>query len=96
MIENGKRNVTPALLRNLAHLYNVDYIDLYEKAGYVELAEKEKLSNVFPTADIPKEYPVLGKISAGLPLLAVENIEGYMYAPSSKIQQEYDYFFLRV
>lgn len=96
MIENGKRNVTPALLRNLAQLYNIDYIDLYEKAGYVELAEKEKLSNVFPTTDIPQKYPVLGKISAGLPLLAVENVEGYMYAPSSKIQQGYDYFFLRV
>ena len=29
MIENGKRNVTPALLKNLAKLYNLDYIDLY-------------------------------------------------------------------
>lgn len=42
MIENGKRNVTPALLRNLANLYNVDYIDLYEKAGYIDLIEDEK------------------------------------------------------
>lgn len=45
MIENGKRNVTPALLRNLANLYNVDYLDLYEKAGYIDLIENEKLSN---------------------------------------------------
>ena len=45
MIENGKRNVTPALLRNLANLYNVDYLDLYEKAGYIELIKNEKLSN---------------------------------------------------
>lgn len=45
MIENGKRNVTPALLRNLADLYNVDYLDLYEKAGYIDLIESEKLSN---------------------------------------------------
>lgn len=44
MIENGKRNVTPALLRNLANLYNVDYLDLYEKAGYVDLIEDEKKS----------------------------------------------------
>ena len=33
MIENGKRNVTPALLRVLSNLYRVDYLDLYEKAG---------------------------------------------------------------
>ena len=45
MIENGKRNVTPALLRNLANLYNVDYLDLYEKAGYIDLIENEKISN---------------------------------------------------
>ncbi len=42
MIENGKRNVTPALLRNLAELYNINYIDLYEKAGYIDLIEDEK------------------------------------------------------
>lgn len=53
-------------------------------------------SDIFPTVDVPKKYPVLGKISAGLPLLALENIEDYSYAPSSKIQKEYDYFFLRV
>lgn len=43
MIENGKRNVTPALLRNLATLYNIDYLDLYEKAGYLDLIESKKL-----------------------------------------------------
>lgn len=32
MIENGKRNVTPALLRALANIYKVDYFDLYKKA----------------------------------------------------------------
>jgi len=42
MIENGKRNVTPALLKNLAKLYNLNYIDLYEKAGYIDLIEDEK------------------------------------------------------
>lgn len=44
MIENGKRNVTPALLRTLANLYGLDYLDLYEKAGYIDLIEDEKKS----------------------------------------------------
>ena len=46
MIEHGKRNVTPALLRNLANLYNVDYLDLYEKAGYIDLIEDEKVQEL--------------------------------------------------
>lgn len=53
-------------------------------------------SNVFPTANIPKKVPVIGKISAGLPILAVENIEGYEFAPSSHIKEGYEYFYLRV
>ena len=53
-------------------------------------------SNVFPTSDIPKKVPVIGKISAGLPFLAVENIEGYEFAPSSHIKEGYEYFYLRV
>ena len=74
---------------------DISFTNLLKSLDKNKILHKEQ-SNVFPTIDVPKEYPVLGKISAGLPLLAVENIEGYMYAPSSKIQQGYDYFFLRV
>lgn len=101
MIENGTRRPTALTLKELANVYNVDYIDLYEKAGYIDLAESEKLkttvdSNVFPVTDIPKKVPVIGKISAGLPILATENIEGYEFAPSSQIKEGYTYFYLRV
>lgn len=53
-------------------------------------------SNVFPLPDTPMKVPVVGKIAAGLPILAVENIEGYEYAPSSYIKEGYEYFYLRV
>lgn len=53
MIENGKRNVTPALLRNLADLYNINYIDLYEKAGYIDLIEDEKNATLKKIGAIP-------------------------------------------
>ena len=33
LIENGLRSVTPALLKTLARVYRVNYLDLYEKAG---------------------------------------------------------------
>lgn len=101
MIENGTRRPTALTLKELANVYNVDYIDLYEKAGYLDLAESEKLknsvdSNIFPVTDIPKKVPVIGRISAGLPILATENIEGYEFAPSSQIKEGYTYFYLRV
>lgn len=61
MIENGKRNVTPALLRNLAQLYNVDYLDLYEKAGYIDLIEDEKKSKI--------KTDIFGNSVSSIPLL---------------------------
>lgn len=62
---------------------------------------KEKIiykmdSNIFPSTNTPVMLPILGRISAGLPILAVENIDGYDYAPSSKLQDGYEYFFLKV
>ena len=75
MIENGKRNVTPALLKNLAMLYNVDYLDLYEKAGYIDLIEDETRNKIQNSSYI-YACPVYGQISAGQPNWAEECIEG--------------------
>ena len=78
MIEHGKRNVTPALLRNLATLYNVNYLDLYEKAGYIDLIEDEKKSKILTAlSSISKiDIPLLGTVKAGYNYLAEENIIG--------------------
>lgn len=43
-----------------------------------------------------KRVPVLGKISAGLPLYAEEQLEGYMMAPEIAIKDGIEYFYLRV
>lgn len=40
--------------------------------------------------------PILGKISAGLPLMAEENKEGSAFAPANLIKPGYNYFYLRV
>lgn len=45
LVENGKRKPSAVILKKLAPIYNVNYVDLYEKAGYLDLAESEKLSN---------------------------------------------------
>lgn len=75
MIENGKRNVTPALLRVLADLYCVNYLDLYEKAGYIDLIEDEK-RNKYKTDELGNpvvSIPLLGTVKAGYNYLAEEN-----------------------
>lgn len=98
MIENGKRNVTPALLRNLAQLYNVDYLELYEKAGYIDLIEDEERSKI--KTDIlgnpVSPIPLLGTVKAGYNYLAQENWIGTVDVETSLVGSGEDYFALKV
>lgn len=41
LIEKGKRKASAVILKTLAPVYDLDYLDLYEKAGYIELIEDE-------------------------------------------------------
>ena len=93
--ENGEtEKIKLPILEILSQYYNVDPMWLM---GYDVPMERQKVeSNVFPTTDIPEKVPVVGKISAGLPILATENIEGYEFAPSSQIKEGFTYFYLRV
>lgn len=48
LMETGKRKPSAIILKKLAPIYSLDYLDLYEKAGYIDLAEAERLNkNVF-------------------------------------------------
>lgn len=99
MIENGKRNVTPALLRTLAELYNTDYIDLYEKAGYIDLIEDEKLRKLgaIPLSNFDMvEIPVVGTVKAGYDYLAQENIIDTLQVEASLVGNGSEYFALQV
>lgn len=89
---NGKYKANQNALYSLATTLDVNPVWLM---GYDVPINNEE-SNAFPIADTPISVPVLGKISAGLPLLATENIEGYEFAPSSYIKKGFDYFYLRV
>ena len=40
--------------------------------------------------------PILGQVTAGLPILAVENIEGYFPLPTDSVPSGYETFMLRV
>lgn len=98
MIENGKRNVTPALLRNLAQLYNINYLDLYEKAGYIDLIEDEKKSKIKTDmlGNPVSPIPLLGTVKAGYNYLAQENWIGTIDVETSLVGSGEDYFALKV
>lgn len=93
--ENGEtEKIKLPVIQILAKYYNVNPVWLM---GYdVPMKENTIESNVFPISDTPKKIPIVGKISAGLPILATENIEGYEFAPSSQIKEGFTYFYLRV
>ena len=40
LVENGHRRASAVVLKKLAPVYGVNYLDLYVKAGYADLAEK--------------------------------------------------------
>ena len=99
MIEKGTRKASPFILKQLSKVYNIDYIDLLEKAGYIDLAQKEKIeenNSLFGSKLL--SIPILGRVPAGEPLLASENIEGYLPIDPSMygITNPNDFFFLRV
>lgn len=98
MIENGKRNVTPALLRTLANLYGLDYLDLYEKAGYIDLVNDEKRNKykIDELGNPVKEVPLLGTVKAGYDYLAQENWIGTVDVDASLVKDGSEYFALKV
>ena len=74
LMENGKRRPSAIILKKLAPIYNLDYLDLYEKAGYIDLIEDENREKM-----LTKKFymcPVYGQIPAGEPNWAEECIEG--------------------
>lgn len=84
LVENGKRKPSAIILKTLAPIYGLNYIDLYEKAGYIGLIEDEeknilKKIGAIPLSDIETtKIPILGVVKAGYDYLAEENIIDYI------------------
>ena len=84
LVENGHRRASAVVLKKLAPVYGVDYLDLYVKAGYADLAEYEKNEmlkkiGARPISDIDViNIPLLGTVKAGYDYLAQENIIDYI------------------
>lgn len=83
-------------LQIIADALNVSPIWLMGYDVPMERTANNIENNAFPVTDTPIKVPIVGKISAGLPIWAVENIEGYEFAPSSQIKEGFTYFYLKV
>ena len=88
-IEHGQRNVTPALLKNLSSVYKVYYMELFEKAGYVDLINNEKQHSY-------TRIPVLGNIPAGIPIELIEDNLGYEDISEDMLKGGKEYFAVKV
>lgn len=98
LVENGHRRASAIVLKKLAPVYGVDYLDLYVKAGYADLAEYEK-NNFSKTDELGNpvtSIPILGTIKAGYNYLAQENWDGMVEVDESTIKDGSDYFALKI
>lgn len=94
MIENGSRKPSPLTLKELAKIYNLDYIDLYEKAGYLDLAEKERLEKK-STSNSAVVF-VYGTIPAGIPMECIEDIIDTEEISADMLKGDKQYFGLKI
>lgn len=94
MIENGSRKPSPLTLKELAKIYNLDYIDLYEKAGYLDLAEKERLEKK-STSNSAVVF-VYGTIPAGIPMECIEDIIDTEEISADMLKGGKQYFGLKI
>lgn len=93
--ESGEiKNIDIMVLSTIADMTNtnIDYLLLKSDNPDIKIISyKTRKENIEATP-----IPVLGRISAGIPLYAEEQLEGYMYAPQNIIKPDYEYFYLRV
>lgn len=92
----GEMSPKITTVKVIADIYNVNPVWLMGYDVPMEKKSSDIGNNVFSIPDNVVEIPVIGKISAGIPLLAVENIISYAYAPSSQIKKDFSYFYLTV
>ena len=80
----------------------VRHLEALEKKGYITRSDTLARSiriihpQYMPQTDDTVQVPLVGRVAAGYPILAEENIEDYVMLPRSLVKSEGRYFVLRV
>jgi len=83
-------NVDLNLIKQLKEPIDLKFLNIMKSL------DKNKFVYSDTSTEIQKKAPILKRISPELPLFASEDIENYDYIPNSKIQKDFEYFFLRM
>lgn len=102
MYENGNREPNFETLEIFADFFNVDMNVLLgreKKSDTTKLLPTTQIVENTPTSKSNRKIariPLLGRVAAGIPIEAIENIEDYeeMYIPA--LEDPHDYFALRI
>jgi len=96
-----KNENLPPTIREIAHNFGFkstgtvrDYLKALVKKGFIKISEKKSRA-IELVREALFSFPILGKVQAGLPNLAVEDIEGYLNLDSLVFSDD-DTFALRV
>ena len=54
------------------------HLNALRESGLIQMDDMKKRTITLPDAHRPDRIPVIGVVTAGIPILAVENIEGYI------------------
>ena len=75
------------------------HLDALERKGWIEREKTSRSIRILvpePGGEPVRSIPLLGTIAAGVPLLAVENVEGYVPVPADMAGPAEELFALRV
>lgn len=93
IVENGEKNIPkPDTLRRFAKGLRVEPNEILSLAGYIEATDNFE---TFEKEDMVS-IPIVGTIKAGTDGLALSDYSGYSTLSINDLDNEYDYFWLKV
>ncbi len=97
----SEENGFPPTVRDICHELSIkstataySYVNRLKEMGLLNKAENKKRAVTLKTADVVK-VPLIGTVTAGQPIFAVENFDGYYALPSAEFRAD-EMFMLRV